>query len=183
MFLQSDTKNIIHQVLVTMFFLGSEWTRISVNVCSCQATAHSICPTSFLLFFTLSLRWIGMAFATPLFFSPSIILCFSPFPCLCHRSPPHILPLFIFVSYHPSILLAGWPKSCAVLELCSGRDKLSVAFCSHTHPLLSHCIDCMHEKETEARWGWGQRRTRKIERRRTSATSSMEGEKDWQKNS
>lgn len=115
------------------------------------------------------------------FFLSSIILYFSPFSCLCHLSPPHILPL-LFVSYHPFILLAGWPKSCAVLELCSGRDKLSVALCSHTHPLLSHCIDCVHEKETVGRWGWGQRRRTSEIERRTNAMSSMEGEKDWQKN-
>lgn len=44
---------------------------------------------------------------------------------------------FSFESSHPSILLAGWPKSCAFLELCSGRCKLSLALCSHTFPPLS----------------------------------------------
>lgn len=45
----------------------------------------------------------------------------------------------LFGSSHPSIQLAGWPKSCAVLELCSGRCKLSVALCSHAFPPLSSC--------------------------------------------
>lgn len=133
--------------------MGSQRTSVSVNAFSWQATAQSICPTSSFLY-TLSLCWIGMTFAAPLFFSPSVIPRFSTFSCLCHLSP-HISVSLLFVSYHPSILLAGWPKSCAVLELCSGRDKLSVALCSHTYPLLSQCVDCVHEKETEGRWGWG----------------------------
>lgn len=73
------------------------------------------------------------------FSSPLTAQYFSPSLYLCHLSPPHLSgPLFFsFESSHPSILLAGWPKSCAFLEPCSGRCKLSLALCSHTFPPLS----------------------------------------------
>lgn len=61
----------------------------------------------------------------------------------------------LFGSSHPSIQLAGWPKSCAVLELCSGRCKLSVALCSHAFPPLSSCSHCVCVSQEESE-GCGQ---------------------------
>ena len=109
--------------------------------------------------FALSLCWMGMTLTAPLFFLFFLFLHHPLFLCILMAvsslTSSYFCLTLSFVSYHPSILLSGWPKSWAVLELCSGRDKLSVALCSHTYPLLSQCIDCAHENDTERRWGWG----------------------------
>lgn len=159
---QSNTKNIILHILVTMFLWAhneqaSDWIPSHVRP---------------LLFLSCSLSFFCPVpdrhdFCYSLFFPPSIIQWFSTFLYLCHLSPPHIsVSLFLFVSSHPSILLAGWPKSCAVWELCSGRYKVSVALCSHTFPLLSSCIHCMHEKETGRQRGLGSKEWENEKRRK-----------------
>lgn len=83
------------------------------------------------------------------------------------------LPL-LFGSSHPSILLAGWPKSCAVLELCSGRCKLSVALYSHTFPPLSSCSHCVHEPGRKVRAVARLMRKREMERKTDRSVSVTE---------
>lgn len=163
--------------------MGSQWTSVSVNAFSCQATAQSICPTSSFLY-TFSLCWIGMTFVTPLFFfflrHPLFLYILVSVSSL---TSSYFCLSLLFVSYHPSILPAGWPKSCAVLELCSGRDKLSVALCSHTYPLLSQRIDCVHEKETEGRWGWGAKEgEQESDGEKEDKCKEKHREIDWHKN-
>lgn len=106
-----------------------------------------------------TLCWIDMIFATPSFFSLHHPIFLYIHISMSSLTSSYLWLSLLFVSSHPSVVLAGWPKSCAVLELCSGRYKLSVALCSHTFPLLSECIHCVHERETETgrQWGLGSR--------------------------
>lgn len=114
-------------------------------------------------------------------FTPSTIPYSSIHSRVCVIS--HLLILLclalLFVSYHPSILLAGWPKSCSVLELCSGRDKLSVALSAATHILScpSALTVCMRKRQRGGGGGEGGRRRRRREmerrRRRTNANRSI----------
>ncbi len=157
--------------------MGLKRTSISVS----QAAALSVLHPRFS--FSLSLCWIGTTFATPLYFSLHHPLFLYILLSLSSLTSSYFCLSLSFVSYHPSILLAGWPKSCAVLELCSGRDKLSVALCSHTSPLLSQCIDCVHEKETEGRWGRGALKKKKAgDGEKEDKCKEKHRETDWHKN-
>lgn len=60
--------------------------------------------------FALSLCWIGMTFATSLFYFPPIIPHFSKFSCLCHLSPLHISVSLFYL--YPII-----PPSCWLADL------------------------------------------------------------------
>lgn len=119
--------NLILHILVAMLFTTNK------HFSKCLSLSGRSVSLSYILFCFCSC-----------FSLPSSSISLRPRVCVMSHLLIFCLSL-LFVSYHPSILLAGWPQSCAVLELCSGRDKLSVALCSHTYPLLSQCIDCVHE--------------------------------------
>lgn len=100
--------------------------------------AQSFCPTSSCLF-ALSLCWIGMAFATSSFFPLHhplfLYILFSTFVCVSSLTSSYFCLFRSIICILSSLYPAGWPKSCAVLELCSGRDKL----CGSLQPHILFC--------------------------------------------